>query len=78
MFFDLSLLQFCFFLCRSRNLMSLRQARRNPWTSLSISNVRADFEVPGEIEMPAFLMADHASILSILSYEWIYDLKIKI
>jgi hypothetical protein len=45
---------------------------------LSISNVRADFEVPGEIEMPAFLMADNASIMSILSYEWISDLKIKI
>jgi hypothetical protein len=58
--------------------MSLRQARRNPWTSLSISNVRADFVVPGEIEMPAFLMADNASIMSIVSYEWIYDLKIKI
>ena len=57
--------------------MSLRQARRNPWTSLSISNVRADFVVPGEIEMPAFLMADNASIMSIVSYEWIYDLKNK-
>lgn len=62
----------------TRNHMSLRQARRNPWTSLSISNVRADFEVPGEIEMPAFLMACSASTLSILSYEWISDLKIKI
>jgi hypothetical protein len=34
--------------------------------------------VPGEIEMPAFLMACSASTLSILSYEWISDLKIKI